>query len=166
MKFSPFRKITAGLTFAAIATTLLFQTSTVRAAEHGPVRIDFKKCFVADPDDKDFGGYYAGYVAGDLGVGKVIFTFTSLVPVNPGNMIFQFSGIYAITDLQGNLITAVAAAGIDNLHVGDGLEILGHDVLHGEVIGGAYRGAQAQVRAQDTDQGLCSQGTITITPNK
>jgi hypothetical protein len=160
MKFTRFRRITAG-TIAAIAATLLFQTSIARAAEKGPLRINFKKCFVAD--DSDFGGHYKGVVDGDLGVGTVLFTFASLAAgasTAAGEVIiWQFSGIYTITTPQGAI--SAFAAGIDNLRSGTG-----HDVLNGAVIAGAHLGAQVQVRAQDTDGGLCSQGTITITPSK
>jgi len=160
MKFTRFRKTAAG-TLAAIAATLLFLTSIARAAEQGPVRINFKKCLV--PDKSDFGGYYRGGVDGDLGVGNVIFTFASLAAgatTAAGEVIiWRFSGIYTITTPEGAI--SAFAAGTDNLGSG-----IGHNVLNGAVIAGAYLGAQVQVRALDTDGGLCSQGTITITPTK
>jgi hypothetical protein len=144
------------LTLAAIAATLLFQTSMTRAAGQAPLRITFAKCFVADTGP--FGGHYEGTAAGDFGVGAVLFTFASLTPV-PGDVVWQFSGIYTITTPQG--IIAAFAAGIDNLRSGSG-----HDVLNGVVIAGPHVGAQVQVRAEDTNGGACSQGTITITPSR
>jgi hypothetical protein len=133
----------------------LFQTSITRAAAQPPLRITFAKCFTEVPTEP-FGGHYEGTVAGDLGMGTVIFTFVTLVP---GKVIWQFSGYYTITTPAAT-ITAFAA-GIDDLRSGSGL-----DVLNGVVIAGAHRGAQVQVRAQDTNAGACSQGTITITPSK
>jgi hypothetical protein len=153
MKFTRFRRITAG-TLATIAATLLFQASIALAAEQGPWRINFKKCFVEDAGP--FGGHYEGIVDGDLGVGTVAFTFASLVP---GDVIWQFSGVYTVSFPNGVVISAFAA-GIDNLRSGSG-----HDVLNGVVIAGARFGAQVQVRAQDTDGGACSQGTITVAPS-
>ena len=147
-------KIIKNLTFAALAATLLFQTSITRAAEHGPLRINFQKCFVADAGP--FGGHYEGTVNGDLGVGTVIFTFESLAP---GKVVWQFSGVYTITTDQGTI--SAFADGIDNLRSRSG-----HDVLNGVVIAGAHLGAQVQVRAQDTNGGACSEGTITIAPSK
>jgi hypothetical protein len=158
MKFCRFRKIPAGARAAGLtllaAATLLFQTSITRAAGHGPLRITFEKCFVED--NGPFGGHYEGSVAGDLGPGDVIFTFESVLP---GEVIWQFSGVYTITTAQGTF--SAFAAGIDNLRSGSG-----HDVLNGEVIAGDDLGAQVQVRAHDTRGGLCSEGTITITPGK
>jgi hypothetical protein len=152
MKFTRFKKVTAG-TLAAIAATLLFQTTIARAAK-GPLRINFEKCFVEDAGL--FGGHYEGSVSCDLGVGTVLFTFASVVP---GEVIWRFSGVYTITTPQGEI--SVFADGIDNLRSGSG-----HNVLNGEVIAGAHLGAQAHVRADDTNGGACSQGTITITPSK
>jgi len=147
-------KIIKTLTFAAIAAALLFQTSITRAADQGPLRITFRKCFVADSGP--FGGHYEGNVDGDFGVGTVIFIFESLIP---GKVVWQFSGVYTITTPQGTI--AAFADGIDNLRSGSG-----HDVLNGVVISGAHPGAQVHVNAQDTDGGACSQGTITITPSE
>jgi hypothetical protein len=147
MKFTHFRKITAG-TLAAIAATLLFQTSIATAAK-GPLRINFVKCIEDD-------GHYEGTVTGDLGVGTVRFDFVSAVP---GDVIWQFSGFYTIR--IGQRVIEVFAEGIDNLRSGGG-----HDVLNGEVTAGDYLGAQAHVRAHDFNDGLCSEGTITITPRK
>jgi|RhiMethySRZTD1v2_1073278.scaffolds.fasta_scaffold1725028_2 hypothetical protein len=162
MKFTRLRKTTSGI-LAAIAATLLFETSIARAAEKGPLRINFEKCFVGDPDDELFGGYYAGTASGDFGVGTVIFTFASLAAgaTTPAGevIIWQFSGIYTITTPQG--VISAFASGIDNLRSGSG-----HDVLNGVVIAGAHVGAQVQVRAHDTKGGACSEGTITITPSK
>ena len=149
MKFTRFRKI-AAVTLAAFTATLLFQTSIARAAGPGPLRINFEKCFNADT------GRYEGTVSGDLGVGTVIFTFESVVP---GDVIWRFSGEYTITTDQAAFLAF--AAGIDNLRSGGG-----HDVLNGEITAGDYRGAQVHVRAHDFNEGLCSQGTITITPRK
>src|SRR5678815_1854024 len=118
MKFTRFRKIAAG-TLAVIAATLLFQTSIARAAGQAPLRVNFQKCFVEDAGP--FGGHYEGTVTGDLGVGTVVFTFESLVP---GKVVWQFSGVYAITASQGSL--SAFAEGIDNLKSGSG-----HDVLNG-----------------------------------
>ena len=139
---------------AAIAVTLLFQTSITRAADHGPLRITFKKCFAEDAGP--FGGHYEGTVAGDCGAGTVIFTFESVLP---GQVIWQFSGEYKITTSECSF--TAFCAGIDNLRSGSG-----HDVLNGVVIDGDHLGAQVHVNAQDTDGGACSQGTITITPSK
>jgi hypothetical protein len=147
-------KIIKNLILAAVAATLLFQTSITRAADQGPLRITFKKCFVEDAGP--FGGHYEGTVAGDCGEGAVIFSFVSVVP---GEVIWQFSGEYRITTSECS-ITAFCI-GIDNLRSGTG-----HDVLNGVVTDGDHPGAQVQVRAQDTDEGACSQGTITITPSK
>jgi hypothetical protein len=151
MKFTRFRKITA-CTLAAIAATLLFQTSIARAAGHGPIRINFVKCIEDD-------GHYEGNITGDLGGGTVRFDFVSVVP---GDVIWRFSGFYTIRTDQG-VIIEVLAEGIDNLRSGGG-----HDVLNGEVTAGdyLYLGAQAHVRAHDFNEGLCSEGTITITPRK
>lgn len=153
MKFTRFSKIAAG-TLVTIAATLLLQTPIVRAAGKGPLRIYFEKCFVEDAGP--FGGHYEGTVAGDLGVGTVTFTFESVVP---GDVIWRFSGVYTITTSEGTI--SAFAEGIDNLRSGGG-----HDVLNGEVIAGDHLGAQAQVRAHDTNGGACSQGTITITPGR
>ena len=144
-----FRKISAGLTFAAIAATLLFQTSILWAAQHGPLRITFHKCVRED-------GNYEGTWTGDLGAGDIVFLFESAVP---GEVIWKFSGYYIIRLPDSTTIT-IHAAGIDNLRSGGG-----HDVLSGEVVDGYYSGAQVQVRAQDTDNGACAEGTITITPS-
>ena len=152
MKFTRFRRITVSV--AAIAASLLFQTSIARAAGQRPLRINFEKCFVEDGGP--FGGHYEGTVAGDLGVGTVIFTFESMVP---GDVVFRFSGVYTITTPQGTI--SAFAAGLDNLRSGGG-----HDVLNGEVIAGDHLGAQVQVRAYDTNGGACSEGTITITPGR
>ena len=152
MKFTRFRIITVSV--AAIAASLLFQTSIARAAGQRPLRINFEKCFVEDKGP--FGGHYEGKVAGDLGEGDVTFTFESVLP---GEVIWQFSGIYTITTDQGTI--SAFAEGIDNLRSGSG-----HDVLNGEVIAGDHLGAQVQVRAHDTDGGACSEGTITITPSR
>ena|SRR5688572_8843465 len=153
MEFTRSRKIAAG-TVAAIAATLLFQTSLTWAAGQEPLRINFENCFVEDAGP--FGGHYEGSVTGDFGVGTVIFTFESLVP---GEVIWQFSGVYTITTPQGTI--SALADGIDNLRSGSG-----HNVLNGEVIAGAHQGAQVQVRAFDTNGGACSEGTITITPGR
>ena len=149
-------KIIKNLTLAAVAATLLFQTSITRAADQGPLRITFKKCFVEDTGP--FGGHYEGTVAGDCGVGTVVFDFVSLSFL-PGQVIVQFSGEYKITTSECSF--TAFCVGIDNLRSGSG-----HDVLNGVVIDGDHLGAQVQVRAQDTDGGACSQGTITITPSK
>jgi len=141
-------------TVAATAAMLLFQTSIAQAAGQGPLRITFKKCFVEDTGP--FGGHYDGNVDGDFGVGTVNFIFESLVP---GGVVWQFSGRYTIRTPQGTIVAF--AAGIDNLRSGSG-----HDVLNGVVTAGAHIGAQVQVRAQDTDAGACSEGTITITPSR
>ena len=148
MKFTRFRKITAG-SLVAIAATLLFQTSIARAAGHGPIRINFVKCIEDD-------GHYEGTVSGDLGAGTVRFDFVSAVP---GDVIWRFSGFYTIRTDQS--VIEILAEGIDNLRSGGG-----HDVLNGEVTAGDYLGAQAHVRAHDFNEGLCSEGTITITPRK
>ena len=153
MKFTRFRRITAG-TIAVIAATLLLQTSITRAAGHGPLRINFEKCFA--PDGGPFGGHYEGTVNGDLGVGTVLFTFRSAFP---GEKIWHFSGEYEITTPDATI--TVLAAGIDALRSRGG-----HDVLNGVVIEGDYLGAQAQVRAQDTQGGACAVGIITIMPSK
>jgi len=152
MKFTRFRRTTVSV--AAIAATLLFQTSIARGAGPRPLRINFEKCFVEDAGP--FGGHYEGTVTGDLGVGTVIFTFESMVP---GDVVFRFSGVYTITTPQGTI--SALATGIDNLRSGGG-----HDVLNGEVIAGDHLGAQVQVRAYDTNGGACSEGTITITPGR
>jgi hypothetical protein len=154
MKFSLFRKITSGAAAALLIATLLFQSSIARAAGQGPLRINFEKCFVEDAGD--FGGHYEGHVDGDFGVGTVIFTFVSALP---GEVLWQFSGLYTITTSEGS-ITAFAE-GIDALRSGSG-----HNVLNGEVVAGDYPGARVHVRAADTNGGACSQGTITITPVK
>lgn len=151
MKLTRFRRIAAA-TLAAVAATLLFQTSITRAAGQAPLSIYFEKCFVEDGGP--FGGHYEGTVSGDLGVGTVIFTIESVVP---GDVIWRFSGVYTITTSQGTI--SAFAEGIDNLRSGSG-----HNVLNGEVIAGDHLGAQVQARAQDTNGGACSQGTITITP--
>ena len=151
MKFTRFRIIMVSV--AAIAASLLFQTSIARAAGQRPLRINFEKCFVEDGGP--FGGHYEGTVAGDCGVGTVIFTFESVLP---GEVIWQFSGEYKITTSQCSF-TALCV-GIDNLRSGSG-----HDVLNGVITEGEFLGARVQVRAQDTDGGACSQGTITITPS-
>ena len=149
-------KIIKNLTLAAVAATLLFQTAITHAADRdrGPLRITFEKCFVEDAGP--FGGHFEGTVAGDCGVGTVVFTFASLVP---GDVIVQFSGQYTITTPTCT-ITAFCA-GIDNLRRGTG-----HNVLNGVVISGAHFGARVHVNAKDTNGGACSQGTITITPIK
>ena len=101
--------------------------------------------------------YYRHVVKAEkTGDRDVTFTFESVLP---GEVIWRFSGVYTITTPRGAI--SAFAAGIDNLRSGSG-----HDVLNGAVIAGAHMGAQVQVRAQDTDGGLCSQGTITITPGK
>ena len=155
------KKIIKNLTLTAVATiavTLLFQPSTARAADQGPLRITFKKCFVEDVGP--FGGHYEGTVAGDCGAGTVVFNFVSLSFL-PGQVIVQFSGEYTITTPECS-ITAFCV-GIDNLRSGSG-----HDVLNGVVIAtdGNFLGAQMHVDAQDFNEGACSQGTITITPSK
>ena len=157
MKVTRFRKITAGTTagvLMVLAVSLMAVTIPASAAGHGPLRITFKKCLVAD--DGPFEGHYEGKVAGDLGEGDVTFTFESVLP---GEVIWRFSGVYTITTAQGTI--AAFAAGIDNLRVRSG-----HDVLNGVVIAGAHLGAQVQVRAEDTHEGACSEGTITITPSR
>ena len=141
-------------TVAAIALTLLFRPSTTPAADRGPLRITFKKCFVEDVGP--FGGHYEGNVAGDCGVGTVIFTFVSVVP---GRVIWPFSGYYKVTTPECSF--TAFCDGIDNLRSGSG-----HDVLNGLVIDGDHQGSQVHVDAQDTDGGACSQGSITITPRK
>src|SRR5262245_6566919 len=123
-------KIIKNLTFAAIAATLLFQSSITRAGQHGPLRVTFSKCFEEDRRSP-FGGRYVGTVAGDLGVGDVVFEFESVLP---GAVIWQFTGYYIISTPDATL--TVFAAGIDNLRSGGG-----HDVLHGEVVAGDYSGA-------------------------
>ena len=153
-------KITRHLTLAAIAAVLLFQASVTMAAAEPPLRITFSKCFVPD-DDNDYGGHYQGEVDGDLGQGTVSFYFDSLVEKPFG---YRFSGKYTIktVDHTGVAHTVTAfAAGIDNLQVRSG-----HDVLNGVVTNGDYVGAQVKVRAEDYDNGNCSQGTITITPSR
>jgi hypothetical protein len=122
----------------------------VGAAEEGALRINFEKC-------TDDGELYVGTVDGDLGAGDIIFTFVSAVP---GDVIWQFSGVYTIV-IDGRVVLSAFAAGIDNLRSGGG-----HDVLNGVVIAGDYLGARVHVRAHDTPDGRCSEGTITITPGK
>ena len=148
------------LTLAAIAATLLFQTSITLTAAKAPLRIAFQKCFVEDRGP--FGGHYAGTVDGDLGSGTVNFTFASLVP---GAVVWQFSGVYTIT--TQNYTVIAYADGIDNLQStpGHDLNVFGHDVLNGMVIGGSHLGARVHVSAQDVEKGTCSEGTITITPS-
>lgn len=152
MSFTRFRRITVSI--AAIAATLLLQTSIARAAGQRQLRINFEKCFVEDGGP--FGGHYEGTVTGDFGVGTVIFTFESMVP---GDVVFRFSGVYTITTPRGTI--SALAEGLDNLRSGGG-----HDVLNGEVIAGEHLGSQVQVRAYDTNGGFCSEGTITITPGR
>ena len=157
MKVTRFRKITAGTTsavLAVLAVSLMAVAIPASAAGHGPLRITFKKCLVAD--DGPFEGHYEGKVAGDLGEGDVTFTFESVLP---GEVIWRFSGVYTVEAALGTF--SAFAEGIDNLRSGSG-----HDVLNGEVIAGDHLGAQVQVRAHDTDGGACSEGTITITPRK
>src|SRR5262245_24042023 len=124
-------KIIKNLTLAAVAVvavTLLFQTSITQAADQGPLRITFKKCFVEDTGP--FGGHYEGSVAGDCGVGMVIFTFESVLP---GEVIWQFSGEYQITTSQCSF--TAFCVGIDNLRSGSG-----HDVLNGVITEGQFLG--------------------------
>ena len=156
MKVRRFRTIMAG-TLAAIAASVLFHTSIARAAGQAAIRMNFDKCFVPVEEDKTFGGYYKGTVTGDLGDGDLTFHFASAIA---GDKLWQFSGIYTIAIPNQDVISAFAA-GIDNLRVRSG-----HDVLNGVVLAGEYVGAQVQVRADDYNEGLCSRGTITITPIK
>ena len=154
MTFTRFRRTAGAL--AALAATLLFQTSGAGAAGQGPLHINFQKCA---PDGGPFGWHYEGTVDGDLGAGDINFTFVS---VGPGPVIWQFSGVYTITlHDPTEIVISAFAAGIDNLQVG-----FGHDVLNGVVIAGEYVGARVQVRAHDSPDGNCSAGTITITPSK
>src|SRR5262245_27577280 len=134
MTFSRFRRMTAG-TLVAIAATLLFQAPIAGAAEEGPLRINFDKCLADDGD-------YKGTVDGDLGVGTVNFTFTSLAAgptTGDDNVIlWQFSGVYTITIPPSiEPVVSAFAAGIDNLRSGSG-----HDVLNGVVVAGPYLGAR------------------------
>ena len=147
-------KIIKSLAVAVVAATLVFQTSIARAADQGPLRITFKKCFVEDLGP--FGGHYEGAVAGDCGEGNLLFTTVSN---DPGDVIWRFSGYYTIT--ASDCSFTAFCGGIDALSSGSG-----HDVLHGVVIAGDHLGAQVHVNAQDTDGGACTEGTITITPSK
>jgi len=161
-------KTIRNLTLAAVAATLLCQTSITLAAAEAPLRITFRKCFVEDhsPDYGDYGGYYQGTVGGDLGPGNVNFSFQSLYAL-PGGVVLQFSGVYTITRPDGTVLVAAYAEGIDNLRSRPGHDVsnlFGHDVLNGVVIAGARVGAHVQVSAKDTDGGACSEGTITINP--
>ena len=137
---------------AAIAVTLLFQPSTVEAADHGPRHITFQKCFVAGDDP--FGGTFEGTAEGDCGVGTVSARFVSLTP---GKGIWRFSAEYTIT-LAGCSFKTVCS-GIEDVRTG-------HIVLNGVVTEGEFLGARVQVRAQDNADLTCSHGTMTITPSK
>ena len=145
-------KTIKNLTFAALAATLLFQTSMARADDQGPIHITFQKCFVADADDP-FGGPFVGTVDGDCGVGTVVAKFVTLIP---GKAIWRFSAEYTITTPGCSFKTV--CAGIEDVRTG-------HIVLNGVVTEGDHLGARVQVRAQDNADLTCSHGTMTITPS-
>ena len=146
-------KTIKNLTFAALAATLLFQTSMARADDQGPLQITFQKCFVEDPGDP-FGGPFVGTVDGDCGVGTVVAKFVTLIP---GKGIWRFSAEYTITTPGCSFKTV--CAGIEDVRTG-------HIVLNGVVTEGDHLGAQVQVRAQDNADLTCSTGIMTITPGK
>ena len=145
-------KTIKNLTLAALAATLLFQTSITRAADQGQKHITFQKCFVADADDP-FGGPFVGTVDGDCGVGTVVAKFVTLIP---GKGIWRFSAEYTITTPGCSFKTV--CAGIEDVRTG-------HIVLNGVVTEGDHLGARVKVRAQDNADLTCSHGTITITPS-
>ncbi len=140
------------LTFAALAATLLFQTSMARAGDQGPKHITFQKCFVADGGP--FGGHLEGAVAGDCGAGTVVFNYVSILP---GKAIWHFSGEYAVTTSDCSF-TAVCTGIVDTR--------TGHIVLNGVITVGGLLGARVQVRAQGNADLSCSSGIMTITPRK
>ena len=142
-------KTIKNLTFAALAVTLLFQTPITRADDHGPLSITFEKCWTGDK--------YEGEVDGDCGSGTVTFTFVS---APWGTSVLHFTGEYTIETAECSF-KAVCGGILDTR--------TGHIVLNGvvtEVTYGQDLGARVQVRAQATDGGACSHGTMTITPSE
>jgi hypothetical protein len=148
-KKTPMKPI-KNLALAALASTLLFQTSITRADDQVPQAITFQKCFVAD--DGPFGGHFEGTVDGDCGAGTVVAKFVTLVP---GKAIWRFSAEYTITTPGCSFKTV--CVGIEDVRTG-------HIVLNGIVTEGDHLGARVVVRAQDNADLTCSQGTMTITP--
>jgi len=158
-------KTIKNLTFAALAAlaaTLLFQTTITRADDHGqkpdhgqkgdhrPQHITFQKCPVSE--DSEFAGDFdfEGTVNGDCGAGKVLFRYLSVLPGDP---IVRFAGEYTITDSACPFKT-VCAGSLDTRN--------GHIRLNGVVTEGPSMGDLVEVRAQL--DGNCSSGTMTITP--
>ena len=156
-------KTIKNLTFAALAAlaaTLLFQTTITRADDHGQKpdhgqkgdhrsqHITFEKRPVQD--DGPFGVHFEGTVNGDCGAGQVAFTYLSVLPGDP---IVRFAGEYTITDSACPFKT-VCAGSLDTRN--------GHIRLNGVVTEGPSMGDLVGVRAQK--DGNCSSGTMTITP--
>ncbi len=114
-----------------------------------PVTLTFEKCLA------DAGiGLFTGTVSGECGDGSVVYETLVLAPSNPG---VRLEGLYHITT-AGCSFTA-HCAGLANAHNG----VI---VLNGEVTADSadFAGARVQVRAELLNGGLCSAGTITLTP--
>jgi hypothetical protein len=145
-------KIIKHLTFAALAITLLLQPSTGFAAENGPQRITFEKCFVLT--DEPFGGHFEGTVDGDCGVGTVTARYLTVLP---GKAIWHFSGEYTVNTPNCSF-TTVCTGTVDVRS--------GQVVLNGLITVGPNVGARVQVRALANANLTCSAGTMTITPSE
>ena len=149
-------KIIKKLTFAALAVTLLFQTSTARADNSAPVRLTFEKSIA--------GGGPAGYLFHFLGSFDGDFTGTLFTGVQVAQTIDKQGNIihleadYVFTDANGIRSFTAHVEGNQNSHTGKA-------VLNGVVTAGSLKGAQVQVQFEIVEcPTLCFQGTVVILP--
>ena len=128
-------KIIKNLTFAALAVTLLFQTSRALADNSAPVRLTFEKTFAgAGPAPYvshflgSFGGDFAGTLYTGLLVRQAIDELGQVVHLEADYMFIADDGIHSfIAHVEGN-------------------SVYGKAVLNGIVTDGYLEGAQVQIQ--------------------
>jgi hypothetical protein len=139
---------------AALAVTLLFQTSPVRADNSAPVRLTFEKSFAGGgpvPYLFHFTGSFGGDFTGTLFTGVLV-----RETIDEPGQIIHLEADYVFTDADGNHSFTAHVEGNENLHTNKA-------VLNGVVTDGAFEGAQVQVQF-DVLGGGHFQGTIRILP--
>ena len=140
-------------TLAALAVTLLLQTSRAIADNSAPVRLTFEKTYAGAgpaPYVSHFTGSFGGDFTGTL--------YTGVLVRQTNEQGFHLEADYVFTADDGNHSFTAHVEG--NL-----ISLTGKALLNGVVTVGSLKGAQAQVEFEKlTCPTTCYQGTMTITP--
>ncbi len=150
-------KIIKNLTFtvlAALAVTLLFQTSSAQADNSAPVHLTFEKTLAGvgpAPYLAHFTGTFGGDFSGTLWVGLLVREV-----IDQQQQIIHLEADYVFTADDGVHSFIAHVEGNNNLQTGKA-------VLNGVVTAGWLKGAQVQDQFDDLPGGVY-QGTIRIMP--